>query len=108
MAGRRARWRAEFGFTYQSKITIIINQKKKLHKDMNWAREDFDGITREKSYLETGKSMDRCLTYGNQFIEKSFINRLLDCLVIYHQSVIRNPFECIPDLVLFEILPYEN
>jgi hypothetical protein len=104
MAGRGVRWCPGFVFAYKFKRTIIINQKKKLSQDMNWAPEYFDGTASKTSYIEMRERMARSLRHGNHLIENFFINRLLDCLAIYHQPVIINPFEGIPDLLLFRTI----
>jgi hypothetical protein len=68
---------------------------------MLWSPSDVTGIIDKESWPEIAELMAPYLTYGQNVVRKLFTTRSGDCLPIYHKSVIRNPFELIPDLILF-------
>jgi hypothetical protein len=59
------------------------------------------GSTDKESWPEIAELMAPYLAYGQYVGMKPFTSRLVNCLPIYRQSVIRTPFELIPDLILF-------
>jgi hypothetical protein len=88
MAGRGARWCPGFVFTYNFDMPIITNNKYVLITDNKWMPADLVRV--EESLLIMTELIARYLTYGNYTVEKYFINRLINCLILYHCSIIND------------------
>jgi hypothetical protein len=75
-----------FVFTYNFNMPIMYDNRNILPTDKYWMPSDIININ--QSLLLIGELMACSLAYGSDNVDKLFINRLYNCLIIYHHRII--------------------